>query len=359
MLTFRENVAMLRQSRREATTDPLTGLGNRRALTRALDRQIGQARDADPLVLVLFDLDGFKRYNDRFGHPAGDALLVRLGANLRAYVGATGRAYRMGGDEFCVLLRPGGQPVEPLVAGAAAALSEHGDGFRIGCSHGVILLPREARDASEALRIADQRMYASKHAGRRSAEAQSADVLLRALTERHPELGGHSDGVATLAERTAERLGLEGDELERVRQAARLHDIGKVAIPDAILSKPGVLDVAEWAFMRRHTLIGARIVAEAPALEAVAELVRASHERWDGTGYPDRLRGGEIPLGARIVAVADAFDAMTTVRPYRPARPDSEALEELVRCAGSQFDPVVVQAFCAAYAEARTPVATP
>jgi diguanylate cyclase (GGDEF)-like protein len=230
MLTFRENVGMLRHSRREATTDPLTGLGNRRALTRALDEQIGRACEADPLVLVLFDLDGFKGYNDRFGHPAGDALLVRLGANLRGYVEDSGRAYRMGGDEFCVLLQPGGRPVGPLVTGAAAALSEHGEGFRIGCSFGVILLPLEARDASEALRVADQRMYASKNAGRRPADAQSADVLLRALTERHPDLGGHADGVAALAERTAERLGLQGDELDRVRQAARLHDIGKVAI---------------------------------------------------------------------------------------------------------------------------------
>jgi two-component system cell cycle response regulator len=349
MLTFRANVAMLRASREEAATDALTGLGNRRALARTLERRLPGASPDEPLVLVLFDLDGFKLYNDTFGHPAGDALLVRLGAGLSAFVDGIGTAFRMGGDEFCALLEPAGGPVEPLVAGAAAALSERGEGFEIGCSYGAIELPAEASDVAEALRIADQRMYAQKNAGRMSASRQSKDVLLRALAERNPDLRSHLSGVAVLAEATALRLRLGHEEVEQVRHAAELHDVGKVAVPDAILSKPGPLDDDEWAFIRRHTLIGERIVSAAPALIQVAALVRSSHERWDGGGYPDRLAREQIPLGARIVAVADAFDAMTGPRPYTTARTQTEALQELRRCAGTQFDPAVVEAFTAAW----------
>jgi two-component system, cell cycle response regulator len=348
-VTFGENVVMLRTSRDEALTDALTGLGNRRALGRTLDARLPAATAERPLVLVLFDLDGFKQYNDTFGHPAGDTLLVRLGGNLAAFLDGRGEAFRMGGDEFCALFETTGQPVEPMVLGAATALSEQGDGFTIGCSHGSITLPLEATEAVEALRIADQRMYANKHAGRTSAGRQSKDVLLRALAERHPELGTHAETVALAAE-TAEALGLPADEVEQVRHASELHDVGKVAIPDAILGKPGPLTAEEWAFVHRHPVIGERIILAAPALARVAALVRASHERWDGAGYPDGLASEQIPIGARIVAVADAFAAMTAGRPYRARRTAAEALDELRRHAGTQFDPVVVDGWCAAHA---------
>jgi two-component system, cell cycle response regulator len=356
-LTFRENVAMLRASRNEALTDALTELGNRRALSRMLDELLPDASPERPLVLALFDLDGFKHYNDTFGHPAGDALLVRLGQNLSACVSGRGEAFRMGGDEFCVLFEPGADDGAPLVESAAAALSEHGEGFSIGCSYGAITLPAEAAEPSEALRIADQRMYAQKHAGRMSAGRQSKDVLLRALTERNPDLGGHLSGVAELAERTARRLGLPVEEVERIRHAGELHDVGKVAIPDGILGKPGALNEEEWAFVRRHPLIGERIVSSAPSLSSVALLVRSSHERWDGTGYPDRLAADQIPLGSRIVAVADAYDAMTAGRPYAAPRTPQEALAELRGCAGSQFDPAVVEVVRAVVAESTLRVA--
>jgi diguanylate cyclase (GGDEF)-like protein len=355
-LTFRENVAMLRASRDEAKTDALTGLGNRRALAGAIEDLLPH-EDADedgpqrPLVLALFDLDGFKHYNDTFGHPAGDALLVRLGSNLAACLEHRGSAFRMGGDEFCVLIEPGSDDPEQLVRSAAAALSESGEGFTIGCSFGSILLPEEASEPAEALRIADQRMYAQKHAGRMSAGRQSKDVLLRALTERSPDLGGHLSSVAELAERTARRMGLPVEEVERIRHAGELHDAGKVAIPDGILSKPGPLNEDEWGFVRRHPLIGERIVRSAPSLSRVAGLVRSTHERFDGAGYPDRLEADAIPLGSRIVAVCDAFDAMTSVRPYAAPRTPQEALDELRRCAGTQFDPAVVETFRAVVAE--------
>jgi len=358
ILTFRENTRMLHTSRDEALTDVLTGLANRRALSRRLDRRIPRATSEAPLVLALFDLDGFKLYNDTFGHPAGDALLVRLADNLSGYLEGRGEAYRMGGDEFCALFEPGDQVSEPIVAGAAEALSELGEGFTITCSYGSIHLPLEAQDASEALRIADQRMYVQKNAGRASASRQSRDVLLRALKERNPDLSSHLHDVADLAEDVARRLALSDDEIDQVRHAAELHDVGKVAIPDDILSKPGPLDDIEWEFIRRHTLIGERIIAAAPALTRVAALVRSSHERWDGTGYPDRLAGRDIPLGSRIVAVADAFDAMVAQRPYTDPRTPDVALAELRSCAGAQFDPVVVEVFAAAW-HARERVSEP
>jgi two-component system, cell cycle response regulator len=346
VLSLRENAGMLVASRHEALTDALTGLGNRRALTRDLDRVAGgQRRGA---VLALFDLDGFKHYNDSYGHPAGDALLQRLGAKLAAHVAGAGTAYRMGGDEFCVLLADGAAPDEEAAA-CAGALSEQGDGFTITCSFGAIAVPGEAQDAGEALRIADQRMYAHKHNGRSSARNQSRDVLLRALAERNPELGQHISGVAELAEAVARGLHLDEEQVDHVRHAAALHDVGKVAIPDAILDKPAALDEAEWEFIRRHTIIGERIVAAAPALRQVAALVRSSHERWDGGGYPDALTGEEIPLGARIVSVCDAFDAMVADRPYRSGMDAADALAELERCSGTQFDPDVVTAFAAAW----------
>jgi two-component system cell cycle response regulator len=353
VIAFRDNNVMLDATRREALTDALTGLGNRRALLNDLEQRLAVADDADPVVLALFDLDGFKHYNDCYGHPAGDDLLVRLGAHLARHVEGTGKAYRMGGDEFCALLRPRDASAEALAAHAAAALRERGEGFAIGASHGFVVAPTETTDPAEALRLADRRMYARKHGGRQSAGSQSHDVLMRALAERDPELRTHLATVADLAVAVAHRLGLGVAEVEQVRHAADLHDVGKVAIPDAILQKPGPLDDDEWAFMRRHTLIGERIVAAAPALGAVATLVRASHERWDGQGYPDGLAGEAIPLGARIVAVCDSFDAMVADRPYREPLDDAAALAELERCAGTQFDPRVVEAFREALAESR------
>jgi len=163
--------------------------------------------------------------------------------------------------------------------------------------------------------------------------------------ERNPELVDHSTDVAGLSEAVARSMGLSDAAVREVRHAAELHDVGKVGIPDAIIEKPGPLDEEEWTFMRRHTVIGERIVSAAPALAEVAVLVRSSHERYDGGGYPDRLGGEAIPIGARIISVCDAFDAMTADRPYRAALTPQDALAELRRCAGSQFDPRVVEVF--------------
>jgi diguanylate cyclase (GGDEF)-like protein len=344
----------LRASRRElttaATSDALTGLPNRRRLFADLERCT--ARGADT-VLLLFDLDGFKSYNDAFGHQAGDALLARLGHALARAVEGRGRAYRLGGDEFCVLADADPDGRAQLELATTAALSEHGDGFAVSASYGAVAIPEEASAGEDAMRLADQRMYAQKSSARASAGRQSSAVLLRVLAERHPDLEGHLHGVSRHAVAVGRRLGIDDETLEQLCLAAELHDVGKIAIPDAIMHKAGPLDETEWAFMRRHTLIGERIVAAAPALGPVAKLVRASHERWDGTGYPDAMAGNDIPLGARIIAVCDAYDAMVSDRPYRRGRSVPAAIDELRRCAGTQFDPAVVDAFVAELAAQR------
>jgi response regulator RpfG family c-di-GMP phosphodiesterase len=197
-------------------------------------------------------------------------------------------------------------------------------------------------------------MYARKGGRRMSAGRQSRDVLLRTLSERRPDLHLRLRDIGELALAVGRELHMGPEGLDEVARAAELHDVGKIAVPDAILDKPGPLDPVEWSFMRRHPLIGERILLAAPALRPVATLVRSSHERWDGSGYPDGLQGDEIPLGARVVAICDAFDAMTTERSYREPIGASEAIVELRRCAGTQFDPMVVEAFCRVIARERS-----
>jgi two-component system cell cycle response regulator len=338
--TFRDYARVLAASRHEALVDSITGLGNRRRLMRDLDEVLaGQ----EPTYVAIFDLDGFKSYNDSFGHAAGDALLNRLSTALdAAAIDAGGRAYRMGGDEFCVLL-PDGAELDVV----AAALREDGPGFTVDCSYGCARVPCEAPDGPSALRLADQRMYAVKNARPISASSQTRDLLVRVLAEREPDLHDHVLDVGALAREVAGQLGIPEQDHPEIVHGAELHDVGKIAIPESILHKPGPLDDDEWVYMKRHTLIGERFLLSVPALRAVGKLVRSSHERWDGTGYPDGLAGEQIPLGARIIAVCDAYDAMVTDRPYRKGTDSESALAELRRCAGTQFDPAVVEAFCA------------
>jgi diguanylate cyclase (GGDEF)-like protein len=349
--TFHENVQLLELSQHEAVTDALTGLGNRRMMHAELDRALAAGLGSPPAVLVMFDLDGFKLYNDQFGHLAGDTMLAHLGHRLQAAVAGVGTAHRPGGDEFCVLMRCDPADADVHLAAAAAALSAAGEGFSVGASHGQVSIPAEAHTPAQALRLADDRMYSQKGERRGSARQQTHDVLLGLLREREPELHDHLRHVGRLAALVGQRLGLDAEQLDEVRRAAELHDIGKAAIPDAILNKPGPLTEDEWAFMRRHTYVGERILAAAPALGPVAALVRSSHERWDGEGYPDRLAGEAIPLGARIICVCDAFDAMITDRPYASAVSSSRAIAELRQTSGSQFDPDVVEAFVLAWHE--------
>jgi diguanylate cyclase (GGDEF)-like protein len=343
-LSFRSNLRMIREARDVSLTDPLTELGNRRMLAEDLEAVFGADDDAAK-ILAIFDLDGFKHYNDTFGHPAGDVLLARLGKALQWAMKGRGKAYRLGGDEFCVLATVAPSEVDALLAAARSALTEKGEGFVIEVSDGWVFLGTEASDYESAMRLADQRLYANKNSRRSGSGVETTAVLLKALSERDPELSSHLHGVARLADAVARELRVPDPERSDIRAAAALHDLGKVAIPDAILNKPGPLDHEEWMYMRRHTIIGQRILDASPAMRQVGRIVRASHERFDGTGYPDEIGGDDIPLGARIVFVCDAYHAMTTERPYRDPMTTMQAIDELRRSAGTQFDPLVVEAF--------------
>jgi diguanylate cyclase (GGDEF)-like protein/putative nucleotidyltransferase with HDIG domain len=361
--------ALLRALRavRLALTDPLTGLGNHRHFHERLARELDHAlRYNRPLAICLVDVDDFKRINDRFGHPAGDRVLSLVATRLRQ----TGEAFRLGGDEFAVLL-PGYEEHEALTAAesiidriATLDLEQMG---AVTVSSGVAVAPNHASTRDELLRLVDSALYWAKEYGKNQARGYRPDVvelaelkrlatggdraarlraaasLARAVDARDVYTGFHSQRVAQLAVRIATRLGLDREQTELIRLAASLHDLGKLALPEDLLRKPGPLTAPERLVLERHAQIGYRML-DSLGIDPVADWVLHHHERWDGTGYPDGLAGGEIPLGARIIFVADAFDAMTSDRIYRDRRSSAEALAELCECAGSQFDPAVVDA---------------
>jgi diguanylate cyclase (GGDEF)-like protein/putative nucleotidyltransferase with HDIG domain len=353
---------------RLALTDPLTGLGNHRHFHERLERELRHAHEKRlPLTLCLVDVDDFKRINDRFGHPAGDRVLSQLASRLRQ----TGEAFRLGGDEFALLL-PGYDEGAALTAATSVVdristleLDQLGP---VTVSAGVATSPAHAADRDELIRLADSALYWAKEYGKNRVRAYRPDVielaelkrlasgpdraarfraaasLARAVDARDVYTGSHSQRVADLAARTARRLGLADEEVELTRLAASLHDLGKLAIPEEILRKPGPLTEPERMVLERHPQIGFRML-ESLGVDPVAEWVLHHHERWDGSGYPDGLPGASIPLGARIIFVADAYDAMTSERVYRRRVTPDEAIAELQRCAGSQFDPEIVDAF--------------
>jgi two-component system, cell cycle response regulator len=343
-MSLRDNARLLDRARTQSLTDELTGLGNRRRLFMTLEQELRRERAA-PMVFAIYDLNGFKRYNDTFGHPSGDALLVRLGGRLARAAGAFGHAFRLGGDEFCLLVPCDRDAMPAVVEAGLGALTENGDGFSVSAELGWVVLPDEAADATNALRLADERLYAQKYSLYQG-EGDSHEMLLRIVEERDPDLREHMRVVVQLATAIGAQLGLSGSSLEQLRLGAELHDIGKLAVPVALLGKVGPLDEEEWEFVRRHPVVGQRIVSGAPSMREVGLIVRATHERWDGGGYPDGLAGNVIPLASRIIAVCDAYVAMTNDRPFRGALPQLQAVAELRRCAGSQFDPQVVSSFC-------------
>jgi two-component system, cell cycle response regulator len=346
VLTFHANEKLVEAVTYEAMTDQLTQLGNRRRLIRDLTAVIDHPNGRPSHVLAIFDLDGFKNYNDSFGHPAGDRLLVRMSATLSATMSDLGGAYRLGGDEFCVLAPTTHESPGLIVARAMLALSAEGEGFKIEASSGYVRIPEETDDALSALRLADERLYREKSRHPSSAKNQIRDVLLNVLHEREPQLTEGVLGAGQLAHSLGRIAGLDEKELDVAVRAAELHEIGKAAIPDEVLLKPGPLSELEWELMSKYTVIGERMLDGVPALQPVGRVIRATGERWDGSGYPDGLSGEEIPLAARVVSICAAFHAMTSTRPHRSRLDVQDALEELRRRAGSQFDPNLIDDFC-------------
>jgi diguanylate cyclase (GGDEF)-like protein/putative nucleotidyltransferase with HDIG domain len=363
---------------RLALTDPLTGLGNHRHFQDELHLALARAAESrTPVSVCLLDLDNFKQINDRYGHPVGDKVLAQVAGRL----GSAGEAFRLGGDEFALLL-PGYDENSALTAAASvveriAALELEQIGS-VTVSVGVATSPAHAGDRDELVRLADSALYWAKEYGKNRVRAYRPDVielaelkrlasgpdraarfraaasLARAVDARDVYTGSHSQRVAELAARTARRLGLPEEEVELTRLAASLHDLGKLAIPEEILRKPGPLTEPERMVLERHPQIGFRML-ESLGVDPVADWVLHHHERWDGSGYPDGLPGDQIPLGARIIFVADAYDAMTSERVYRRRVLTEQAVAELRRCAGTQFDPEIVDALADELAVSEEP----
>jgi diguanylate cyclase (GGDEF)-like protein len=360
--TFRELRAM-----RLALTDPLTGLGNHRHFHDRLEHELADSRaQGYPLSLCLVDVDDFKRINDRFGHPGGDKVLAQLATNLRQ----GGEAFRLGGDEFAILL-PGRDDEGAQLAAQAIVdrivTLELPPAGQVTVSAGIATVPKGEIARDELVRRADSALYWAKEYGKnqvrlyrpdvveiaelkrlaagpdRAARFRAAASLAKAVDARDAYTGSHSERVADLAARIATRLGVGREGVELTRLAASLHDLGKLAIPEEILRKPGPLSETERLVLERHPQIGFRML-ESLGVNPVADWVLRHHERWDGSGYPDGIGGEEIPLGARIIFVADAYDAMISDRVYRGRLTDDEAIAELARCSGTQFDPEVVVA---------------
>jgi diguanylate cyclase (GGDEF)-like protein/putative nucleotidyltransferase with HDIG domain len=373
---YQRSVYSALRAMRLALTDPLTGLGNHRHFHERLQRDLDKAQsEGFALTLLLLDIDNFKQVNDRFGHPAGDRVLAQLATRLRQ----GGEAFRLGGDEFALLL-PRRDEHEGLSI-ANSIIDRIGDtelehGGKVSISAGIATYPQHGVERSELVRVADSALYLAKEHGKNCARVYRPDLLelaeLRRLAEgpdraarlraaaslahavdvRDAYTGSHSYMVGEIAGRVARRMGLEPEDIELTRLAGSLHDLGKLAIPEEILRKPGPLNEAERLVLERHPQIGFRML-DSLGVEPVATWVLHHHERWDGRGYPDKLGEDQIPLGSRILFVADAYDAMTSERVYRRKLSHDSAIDELERCAGTQFDPYVVAAFKAEFDEHR------
>jgi two-component system cell cycle response regulator len=354
--TNRRQSRALAQQRRDAVNDRVTGLRNRASL----EADIGAAAAAPGggWVLVLLELEGLEAHNDRRGYSAGDEVLRRAARQLAdAVVPLGGIAYRVAASRLSVLVPVGKRRLGEIVLAATGAPGEE-TGVLAGRSYGEVAIPSEAVDADTAFQVAGKRLAAHRQRRHRSARRQAHAVLMAALDARRPELRDHLRVAAYRAISLARRLRLDLGEIDDVALAAELQSVGLLAVPDTVLEKE-TLDEAERAMVRSHTAEGARIVSAAPGLAKVARLVRSSAEHFDGSGYPDGLAGDAIPLGARVIAVAVAFAAMTERRPDREPIGPGEALAELRRNSGSQFDPRIVEALTADLAEEAVPVSAP
>jgi diguanylate cyclase (GGDEF)-like protein len=365
-----ENAQLYARAEQKSRIDELTGLFNRRHFEERLKEEVARhSRYGDPFCILMLDLDNFKTYNDVYGHPAGDNLLGQLGGIIKSSVRDADQAFRYGGDEFVVILpqtaRDDAYVVAERVRGQIADQMEK-KSITVTCSIGLASYPADGVIAGELVNGADTALYYAKWTGGNriyfSSKAASEPLddgrihgkrnglsavyaLVSVVEARDPYVYGHSRRVNTYAVALAEALGLSPDEVSRVSTAALLHDIGKIGIPDEVLNKKEKLSRENWETIKAHPRLGTNIVSNIPQLVGCADSILHHHERWDGRGYPEGLKGEQIPLESRILAIADSFEAMSSARPYRPALSREDVLLELRNGAGSQFDPNLVEVF--------------
>jgi len=365
-----ESATLYEKAEELSLTDELTGLYNRRYFYIVLHQELNRAQRYGPASsLILMDIDGFKDYNSRFGHTAGDSALKALAWTIAEDLRKTDTAFRYGGDEFALILpatdAEGAALVSERIRSKWAQVSRVQYGTQesaLGLSAGIVEFPRDADTADGLILLAETALVGSRgEGGSKSTQAFELGVLHTGFPEnptvdqvyalaatvdaRDPYAYGHRERVAATAEIIGEAIGLSEEEMSSLRAAALLHDIGKVAIPDAIVTKPDELSESEWEVIRRHPVEGAALLEKVGELAGLAQAVRHHHESYDGSGYPDGLKGDDIPLASRIILIADAYDTMTTYRPYRNVVSIKEACNELRRGSGSQFDPEIVEAF--------------
>jgi diguanylate cyclase (GGDEF)-like protein/PAS domain S-box-containing protein len=361
---------------RLSITDELTGLYNRRHFYEVLDIEMQRTRRyGRSFALVMLDLDGFKEYNDRFGHTSGDAVLQSLAQALKSTLRKSDTAFRYGGDEFTIILPATHAERSKVIVDRIQSKWLRTPKVQypflempLGFSAGVAQFPDNAETADGLVFLADTALYHAKRQGGYKCTvvsdlALSPDIGMSATLDhvyalasmvdaRDPNTYGHSKRVATIAEMIGKTIGLSEAELADLYAACLVHDIGKVGIPDSLLTKPGKPTDKEWRVVKKHCAEGARIVSYVSELAPLVPVILHHHEWYDGTGYPAGLKGEDIPIGARIISVADAYDTMTTPRPYREVISQEETIETLRQCSGTQFDPELVEALCRAISQA-------
>jgi diguanylate cyclase (GGDEF)-like protein len=367
-----ENSRLYVRAEQRARIDELTGLFNRRHFDESVKQEIDRhARYRSMLSLIFLDLDFFKAYNDMQGHTAGDKVLELIGQLISGALRNTDLAFRYGGDEFAIILPQSATNdafvVAERVRGRIAAEMSKRD-IKISASLGLASWPGDGVTSDELVNAADRALYYAKETrGNRTCVASkmlpslTASATTRTTTEkevlsiihtlaatieaRDPNTYGHSRKVSGYAVSLAEAIGLPSDKVAVVSTAALLHDIGKIGIPDEVLNKVDKLEPEAWELIRAHPKLSTTIVGHVVSLVSCLPAILHHHERWDGNGYPAGLKGDEIPVEARVLAIADAFDAMTSSRPYRAKMSYKKVLQELKRCAGTQFDPDLIEAF--------------